>query len=666
MSRRQGNRTQRNGANGRARSDGAGSTGPTATTGQPQGQRADGVGGTASDDALRPFVVAPNEPGTDGANLHAGSDGARRRSGRGAGSTAGSSDGVTPGNTTGVGGNAAAAGIAPPQLSGQQLWLALSGVLLCIIVAALDQTIVGTALPRIVSELNGFSLYSWVVSSYLLTATCVIPIAGKLSDQFGRKPIIVFGLLVFVAGSMLSGASPTMLALVIFRGVQGIGAGALQAGAFASIGDLFPPRDRGRWQGVIAAAFGIASILGPSLGGWITDNLGWRWVFYVNVPVGALAFATLLYGFPSAARRSGRQRIDWLGVGAIVAATTPLLVALTWAGVTYPWLSVQVIGLIVFSLVMFVVFALVERHNPRALLPLDLFGNQIFTSAAIASFFIGPILLGLGIYLPLFVQGVLKQSATNAGAIITPLTLGSVVTNIAGGQIISRTGRYRIVALVGLVITLVGTYLLWGMGANTDNLTLIRNMLITGAGLGFALPTFTIAVQNALPYNRLGVVTASVQFTRSIGSTIGISALGSVLTNIYATNFASAQSPQLKRVLDAAAAQGHAVPSDPQVLVSPQAQASILAAFRQFLGPQAGTALYQQFLDAVQSGLLAGLHTDFLALLLMSVVALIAVFFLKEIPLRTTNQDARTTPGAMTAERDAHEDERAAAPLALH
>jgi len=527
--------------------------------------------------------------------------------------------------------------MVPPQLDRRQLWLALSGILLSIIVAALDQTIVGTALPRIVAELNGFSLYTWVVSSYLLTATIVIPIAGKLSDQFGRKPIIVFGLLVFVAGSMLSGASQTMLELVLFRGFQGIGAGALQAGAFASIGDLFPPVERGRWQGVIAAAFGIASILGPSLGGWITDNPGWRWVFYVNVPVGALAFIALMYGFPSVRRRSGRQRIDWLGVSAIVAATTPLLIALTWAGVTYPWLSAQVLGLIAFSLVMYVAFALVERNNPRALLPLDLFRSQIFTSASIASFFIGPILLGLGIYLPLFVQGVLKQSATNAGAVITPLTVGSVVTNIAGGQIISRTGRYRVVALVGLVITLLGVYLLWGMGANTDTVTLIRNMLITGAGLGFVLPTFTIAVQNALPYSRLGVVTASVQFTRSIGSTIGISALGSVLTNIYATNFASAQTPQLKRVLAAAAASGHAVPSDPQVLVSPQAQVGILAAFKQFLGPQAGTALYQQFLNAVQSGLLVALHTVFLALLLMAFVSLIAVFFLKEIPLRTTN-----------------------------
>ncbi|MEO7000198.1 MAG: MDR family MFS transporter [Ktedonobacterales bacterium] len=597
----------------------------------------------AADGALKPFVVAPKDVG---------------------------SDGTTPGPAIGVGGNTAAGDLVPPQLNRRQLWLALSGVLLSIIVAALDQTIVGTALPRIVAELNGFSLYTWVVSSYLLTATIVIPIAGKLSDQFGRKPIIIFGLLVFVAGSMLSGASQTMLQLVIFRGCQGIGAGALQAGAFASIGDLFPPVDRGRWQGVIAAAFGIASILGPSLGGWITDNPGWRWVFYVNVPVGALAFFTLLYGFPSAGRRSRKQRIDWLGVATIIAATTPLLIALTWAGVTYPWLSVQVIGLIVFSVVMFVAFALVERHNPRALLPLDLFGSQIFTAAAIASFFIGPILLGLGIYLPLFVQGVLKQSATNAGAVITPLTVGSVITNIAGGQLISRTGRYRVVALVGLVITLLGLWLLVGMGGNTSTFTVVFNMLIVGAGLGFVLPTFTIAVQNALPYNRLGVVTASVQFTRSIGSTIGISALGSILTNLYATHFASAQTPQLKRVLDAAAAQGHAVPSDPQVLVSPEAQGAILSAFKQLLGPQAGTALYQQFLNAVQNGLLAGLHTIFLALLLMAVVSLIAALFLKEVPLRTTNDDTALPPSAGKPRRanmpKAHPAKRPAEPLALH
>jgi MFS family permease len=268
------------------------------------------------------------------------------------------------------------------------------------------------------------------------------------------------------------------------------------------------------------------------------------------------------------------------------------------------------------------------------LLPLDLFREQIFTAASVASFFVGPLLLGLGVYLPLFVQGVLQQSATNSGAIITPLTVGSVVTNVLGGQYISRTGHYQRVALVGLAICTVGVLLLLGMGINTDNVTLVRNMVITGLGLGFVLPVYTIAVQNALPYSRLGVVTSSVQFTRSIGSTIGIAVLGSIVSSVYATQFTKVQTPSLARVLDAAAAQGHAVPSNPEVLVSPEAQAAIRAGLVQFLGPQQGTALYQQFVHAVQLALLDAVHASFFGFLLMALAAFVATLFLKEIPLR--------------------------------
>jgi EmrB/QacA subfamily drug resistance transporter len=543
---------------------------------------------------------------------------------------------------------AASAGM-PPALDRRQLILALAGVLLCILVAALDQTIVGTALPRIVTELNGFDRYSWVVTSYLLTATCVIPIAGKLSDQFGRKPILIFGVIVFVLASALSGRAATMNELIIFRGLQGIGAGALQSGAFSSIGDLFTPQERGRWQGVIAATFGLASIFGPSLGGWITDNLGWRWVFYVNLPVGAIALVTLLIGFPVTGARRGGRRIDWIGVATIVAAVVPLLVGLTWAGSSYPWGSPQVIGSLAISLVMAIAFAVVESRVAEPLLPLDLFRNQIFTAAFLASFFIGPLMLGLGIYLPLYVQGVLGQSATSSGAIITPLTLGAVVTNVIGGQIISRTGRYRLVALFGLAVCSGGMLLLLTMDAHTDNVTLVRNMVITGLGLGFVLPVYTVAVQNALPYSRLGVVTSSVQFSRSIGSTIGISVLGTIVTNVYATSFAAAQSPALKRVLAAAAARGHAVPNDPQVLMSPGVQDKIQLAFKAFLGPQAGQAMFDQFLTAVRSGLLDGVHASFIAMLVMAIAGFLTSLFLKEIPLRTTI--ASPEPG----DKSAHE-----------
>jgi len=554
---------------------------------------------------------------------------------------------IPPRSTSGSGSPA-----APPELHGRQVLIALAGVLLSILVAALDQTIVGTALPRIVADLGGFALYSWVVTAYLLTATCVIPIAGKLSDQIGRKPILLFGIVVFVLGSALCGAAKElgaltgadpMLLLVLFRGFQGIGAGALQSGAFASIGDLFPPAERGRWQGVIAATFGIASLVGPSLGGWITDSFGWPWIFYVNLPVGAVAFATLWFGFPAKQRTDQRAQIDWLGVTTIVAAVTPLLVGLTWAGTSYPWVSPQVLGALGLSALMFAAFVLVEWRVAEPLLPLDLFRNQIFTAAAAANFFLGPLLLGLSIYLPLFVQGVLLRSATNSGLILTPFTLSSVVTNILGGQLVSRTGHYKWIALTGAALTTIGVALMVGMGANTDNVSLVRNMLLAGFGLGFMLPQYTIAVQNALPYSRLGVVTSSVQFTRSVGSTIGISALGAIIANVYAAGFAARATPALRAALAAASAAGHPVPSDPRVLMSPGTQAAILAFLVRLAGPAQGSALYHQFLVAVQGGLLLAIHDAFLALLVMAVLALVATLFLKEIPLRRTNRETPET-----------------------
>jgi EmrB/QacA subfamily drug resistance transporter len=550
---------------------------------------------------------------------------------------------------------------APPELDRSHLIFALAGVLLSILVAALDQTIVGTALPKIIAELNGFDRYSWVYTSYLLTATCVIPVAGKLSDQFGRKPLMIIGIIIFVAGSMLSGASQTMNELILFRGLQGIGAGALQSGAFASIGDLFSPSERGKWQGVIAASFGIATIFGPSLGGWITDNLSWRWVFYVNVPVGAIALLTLFFGFPSVAYRGGPRRIDYFGVAAIVAAVVPLQIALTWAGTTYPWASAQVIGLLALSALMFAMFVLIELRAAEPMLPLDLFKDRIFSSSAAASFFVGPLLLGLGAFLPLFVQGVLGKTATSSGAIITPLTLGSVITNIIGGQLISRTGRYQKIALVGFAIMIVGILLILGMNADTDNATLIRNMIVTGLGFGFVLPVYTLAVQNALPYNRLGVVTSSVQFTRSIGSTIGITVLGTILSDVYASRFAAIQSPRLAAVLDQAKKLGHPVPSDPQVLVSPQAQAGIHSAFVQFLGPQLGNAIYGDFVQGVQVALLDGLHAVFFALLLTAAAAVVATLFLKEIPLKKSH----VAPGGGGTEQPAVGQEPEHAPPVL-
>ncbi len=424
----------------------------------------------------------------------------------------------------------------------------LAGIMVALLLGALDQTIVATAMPKILQDLNGLSLYTWVVTAYLLASTSMIPIYGKLSDLYGRKVVVLVGVILFLAGSILSGQARSMVELIVFRALQGLGSAGIFSTAFTVVADLFSPAERGRYQGIFGAVFGIASVIGPWLGGFLTDNLSWRWVFYVNMPVGLVALLFIVFQMPALRPKLERKvRIDWWGSATLLVGILPLLLAMSLGGQEYAWGSWEVIGLFALGAAGVLAFLLVERRAAEPILPFDLFQNKTYVVANAASLLIGGIgFFGAIVFLPIYMVIVVGVSASAAGLTVTPLTLGLVVSSLVAGQIVSRTGRYKVVLLVGTAIVLVGYLLMLGLTPETTRWQVTWRMIVLGFGMGPALPIFNLVIQNAVNPREIGAATSSALFFRQIGSTIGIAVFGTILATVLTARLAVYMPPELQ------------------------------------------------------------------------------------------------------------------------
>ncbi len=516
-------------------------------------------------------------------------------------------------------------------LYGTPALLAMLGIALVVLLAALDQTIVGTALPRIVAELHGFELYPWVATSYLLTSTIMIPIMGKLGDLYGRKPFLLAAIVIFIGASAACGAANSMLFLIVGRGIQGIGAGMVQATAFTSVGDMFPqPERRARWQGIITSTFGLASVVGPSIGGIMTDTLGWRSVFYVNLPIGILAIVVLIFTLPAGlSPRTPNARIDWAGAATITLGISALLLAVEWGGSDLSWASPSILGLLLFSAVLLIAFVAIERRAPEPLMPLDLFKLPTIALCSGISLLIGFALFSLIFYTPLFAQGGLGLSASAAGIILTPLVTCMAVGSLTSGQIFARLRRARILMLIGSSVFVTGALLLSQTSRQVSHLWLGFLLGLCGLGVGMLLPMMTITVQATVPRRRLGVGTAAVQFLRQIGSTLGTALVGALVSGIFATRLAASVPATTDARLVAAL-------QDPRALVSPDAQAA-LTSLAQQIGP-GGPAQLQQILELGRDALTVGIRASYWAALGAGVLVLVLVLLLRDAQFARSGQ----------------------------
>ncbi|MBI3966650.1 MAG: MFS transporter [Chloroflexi bacterium] len=532
--------------------------------------------------------------------------------------------------TAPTGNGAAGAGSPQPtayhDLPTYRLYATMAGLMVTLLLAALDQTIVGTAMPRIVAELHGFEQYAWVTTAYLLTSTATVPIIGKLSDTYGQKPFLLGGTAFFILTSILCGFAGDMTQLIVYRGLQGIGGGLLMSIVFTVASALFPPAKRGKIQGMFSAVFGLSSIAGPLLGGYLTDNLSWRWVFYVNVPVGFLALAVLWFAFPDIRPNRRRPAIDYLGAVTLVTGIVPFLLALTWGGREYAWTSVTTLGLLGFSFVVLALFLWIESRAAEPIIPLGLFAHPIIGVSVLAMGIMATGMFGSILFVPLFIQAVIGTNATQSGTVLTPMMLAMVTSSIVSGQIISRTGRYRLVGLAGLAFAALGMFLLSLMTTETTYGTVIRNMIVVGLGLGLTMPVFTIAPQNAVSLSQIGVVTSLLQFCRSIGATIGSALLGSMLVSRFAPALRAAMPPEL---LAAIPPDRLAQLQNPQALLNPEAAASV----RQSLG-QLGGPGFEALVGAIRTALAASLQDVFLVGAVSMLIGVAITLFLKEVPLK--------------------------------
>lgn len=508
--------------------------------------------------------------------------------------------------------------------------LLLTGLFLALFFSSLDQTVVGTAMPRIIGELGGLSIMTWVTTSYMLTSTTIVPIAGKLADIYGRRVIYVTGLVIFMAGSALCGTSTTMLQLIIYRAVQGIGGGIMMPLAMTIVGDIFPPEERGKWQGFMGALFGLSTAVGPTIGGWIVDFSSWKWVFYVNLPIGILATITIYFGLKGEKVLTDKVVIDYAGVITLISGTLGLLLGLNLGGTDYPWLSWQIGSLLGVSLISWIIFLAVEKQAVDPLLSLDLFKNRVFAISNIVGFLMGLGMFGSMMFLPLFFQGVLGISATSSGNTMLPMMVAMILTSILAGRLATKL-PFRTIYIVGMALMVIAFYLMSKMTVSTSQFRAMIYIITLGIGMGAIMPVITIAVQSAFGPERRGVATSATQFFRSIGGTLGMTVLGAIF-NSYSTSvmkqdfFPLIQSAPMIMPKELSDMIGRGQ-SDPHslfnVLLSPDTIRMIPADWQEF------------FLPPLKAALAESLHIVFWAAMLISLIGIIVSILIGQAKLES-------------------------------
>ncbi|HSP56261.1 MAG TPA: MDR family MFS transporter, partial [Dehalococcoidia bacterium] len=512
------------------------------------------------------------------------------------------------------------------QMSNRTKAVVMAGTLLWLFTAAMDQTVVGTSMPRIIADLGGFGLFSWVGTGFMLASTATVPVIGRLTDIYGRKPFYMAGIVTLLLGSALCGRSQNVEELIAFRVIQGLGAGMIMGIAFAVVADVFPPSERGRWMGLMSGVFASASVLGPLIGGALTDHASWRWVFYVNIPLGGVALTVLLMGMPNI-RPNRDARLDYRGIVILLATVVPMLLALSWAGSRYDWVSTQVIGLLSWAIAGIGIFTYVELRSNDPLLPMYLFKNRVFLVSALVTLVSGFAMMGSLFYIPLFVQGVIGSSATNSGFVTMPMMIAMAIASAISGQLMSRFGKYRVLGVVGLLIMVGGMYLLSTMDASATLTDARVGMVVFGVGLGTSMPLFMLAVQNVVPYKVMGVSTSTIQFLRGVGGVMGVAVMFSLIQGQYHNGLAQdvpqpvQAQPQLMKAIN-----------DPQFLLDKPSYQRLQEAFASF--GDAGQGLFNQTIHGVKMSLAGGISDAFFISLFVMLVAVIIGAFMKEVPLR--------------------------------
>jgi EmrB/QacA subfamily drug resistance transporter len=514
----------------------------------------------------------------------------------------------------------------------------MTGTLLAMFLSTVYMTVMSTAMPHIITDLGGFSMYSWVFTAYFLAEVTSILLAGKLSDMYGRKWFYVAYLGFFILGSLLSGISQSMAQLITFRVIQGIGGGGMMALSVIVIADLFPPQERGKWQGVTSFVMAASTLVGPTLGGYITDYLSWRWCFFINIPAGGAVAILFIFFYPSMQTASDKRKIDFTGSALTVLLIVPLMLALTWGGVDYPWHSPVILGLLGFSLAMIILFIVVESRAEEPIMPLKLFKNRTVLVSILAVLFMGIGFSPIIEYIPLYYQGVLGTSASTSGNSVMPMLLGVALSSFICGQILSRTGGYyRLQASIGFIMMGIGLYLLSEMTVNTSLTYVIGTTIMIGIGCGFLFPVHTLAVQNTVPYSIMGTATSVLTWFRTFGNLIGLSFAGSIMNSRFSAQFTANLSPEIKEVVSPE--ELSAVISNPQALISPEAQTQMLRLFAG-MGSR-GEALLQELLSTLQIALNNAM-TYMYAILIGAVIAgFVANLFLKGIPRYKSSKSKR-------------------------